>query len=779
MAQRDVDTKTGLSAPNLGAASFVRQGVVDKSGLLEGQGQAAALGVTATAKRTEAVALENLSKVIPGVVDTGLEIHKGVALANLQQEQNQEIDAFLQARKDPNLARTSAENAASLDLASHSLWDKLGKGEATIGDLDANLEAFDKETQALQAANQQGIVQPSELQTRLLAITRKHINANPGLSNELLNHAEKILALSGVSSLRDTKQKLDDSAAKAFEQQKNFLQKEASKHNIEFDVFQMDNPDYLGEIQDKVNQRKRDLNTFTNINEDEKVRNIKTTQQSDDFFRTKGSGLLRGALTAFNLDATQILQANKDNPEAAMQQVNDLVDQYMVEAQENLGPVASLSSGDGKFHLDTLKSTLEGVVTRLGNAATGKARLEVLTTQHGITEKLQEMQIQGVVNVPALKIIASNDGLLSWVRRNPHIEDKLIHGFSSIMTGDSRNPLVAEMMKSSTNTPGVKDAVGVSKALLEAGRSEEFMKSVRVFKDVSQSGQMSNDDMFHFMDSFMDSFSQRFVGEQARKAGTSEAITDVFAMAGQYTEYLGTALQNKTQGKDVRAIEVPGVGIRYVAKGDPKLESELNEKYAKRVNMMVKTFANIGGWTNDQAWQQIKGAYSELLKVDGSGAGSTTSGTVSPNVTDKIIGVESGGKSDAKNPNSTATGLGQFIEGTWLEEIKNSFPNLIQGKSKQEILDLRKDPEISRQVLDKHTQRNGDALRSASLPVNDTTLYLAHFLGVGAASKVLKSSPDTPISSVLGQDAINANKSILGGDKTVAHVIKFAERKMS
>lgn len=779
MAQRDVDTKTGLSAPNLGAASFVRQGVVDKSGLLEGQGQAAALGVTATAKRTEAVALENLSRVIPGIVDTGLEIHKGVALANLQQEQNQEIDAFLQARKDPNLARTSAENAASLDLASHSLWDKLGKGEATIGDLDANLEAFDKETQALQAANQQGIVQPSELQTRLLAITRKHINANPGLSNELLNHAEKILALSGVSSLRDTKQKLDDSADKAFKEAKDFLKKEASKHTVDFDLFRLDEPGYLEDLQDRVNQRKRDKMAFSNITEDEQVRNIKTTQQADDFWRTRGAQLQRGALASFNSDASQILQASGDNPDVAIQQIKDLRDQYIVESQENLGKLVSLSSGDGKFHFDNFKDMLDGVVTRLEGSATGADRLKVLTTQHNTAEKLQEMQLQGVVNVPALKIISSSPVLFSWVERNPHLQDKMIHGLTSIMTGDSRSPLIPELMKSSSHTPGVKDAVKMSSDLLASGRSEEFMKSVKVFKDVSQSGQMSNDDMFHFMDSFMDSFSQRFVGEQARKAGTSEAITDVFAMAGQYTEYMGTALQHKTQGKDVRAIEVPGVGIRYSVKGDPKLESELNEKYAKRVNMMVKTFANIGGWTNDQAWQQIKGAYSELLKVDGSGAGSTTSGTVSPNVTDKIIGVESGGKSNAKNPNSTATGLGQFIEGTWLEEIKNSFPNLIQGKSKQEILDLRKDPEISRQVLDKHTQRNGDALRSASLPVNDTTLYLAHFLGVGAASKVLKSSPDTPISSVLGQDAINANKSILGGDKTVAHVIKFAERKMS
>ena len=43
---------------------------------------------------------------------------------------------------------------------------------------------------------------------------------------------------------------------------------------------------------------------------------------------------------------------------------------------------------------------------------------------------------------------------------------------------------------------------------------------------------------------------------------------------------------------------------------------------------------------------------------------------VSGNLIDKITGVESGGNASAKNPNSTATGLGQFIESTWLRMLK-------------------------------------------------------------------------------------------------------------
>ena len=38
---------------------------------------------------------------------------------------------------------------------------------------------------------------------------------------------------------------------------------------------------------------------------------------------------------------------------------------------------------------------------------------------------------------------------------------------------------------------------------------------------------------------------------------------------------------------------------------------------------------------------------------------------------DQIIRVESGGKADAANPNSTAVGLGQFVEGTWIMMMNN------------------------------------------------------------------------------------------------------------
>ena len=62
---------------------------------------------------------------------------------------------------------------------------------------------------------------------------------------------------------------------------------------------------------------------------------------------------------------------------------------------------------------------------------------------------------------------------------------------------------------------------------------------------------------------------------------------------------------------------------------------------------------------------------------------------------DRIIRVESGGNSSAKNPLSSATGLGQFISSTWLRMMRTYRPDLARSLSAAEQLALRFDPTLS------------------------------------------------------------------------------------
>lgn len=155
--------------------------------------------------------------------------------------------------------------------------------------------------------------------------------------------------------------------------------------------------------------------------------------------------------------------------------------------------------------------------------------------------------------------------------------------------------------------------------------------------------------------------------------------------------------------------------------------------------------------------------------------GTLTSGGGS--IVDRIIGVESGGDPTAANPNSTALGAGQFITTTWLQMIRAHRPDLAEGKTDAEILAMRTDPVLSREMVGHLAQDNAIALGMRRIEATAGNLYLAHFLGAGGAIAVLTAAPGTPVAAVLSPDAIAANRSILEG-KTVEQVAAWAAGKM-
>jgi len=143
---------------------------------------------------------------------------------------------------------------------------------------------------------------------------------------------------------------------------------------------------------------------------------------------------------------------------------------------------------------------------------------------------------------------------------------------------------------------------------------------------------------------------------------------------------------------------------------------------------------------------------------------------------DQIIGVESGGSPNATNPNSSASGAGQFINSTWLSMIKQHRPDLAQGQSDADLLALKSDPQLSREMTAAYAADNGAILSKAGLPVTPGSTYLAHFAGPQGAVKVLQSDPNAPVGDVLGAGAVNANPFLRG--MTVADLQAWADRKM-
>jgi len=135
-----------------------------------------------------------------------------------------------------------------------------------------------------------------------------------------------------------------------------------------------------------------------------------------------------------------------------------------------------------------------------------------------------------------------------------------------------------------------------------------------------------------------------------------------------------------------------------------------------------------------------------------------------------------------KNPNSSATGFGQFLENTWAGPeggtgyYQKVFGNT--GETRAEILAKRGDPVVARQVAERFTRDNVEALKAEGLGVNNASVYLSHFLGSAGAIKVLKAGLDTPIGEVVSADAIASNRTVFRSVKTVEDMVKWAAEKM-
>jgi hypothetical protein len=155
-------------------------------------------------------------------------------------------------------------------------------------------------------------------------------------------------------------------------------------------------------------------------------------------------------------------------------------------------------------------------------------------------------------------------------------------------------------------------------------------------------------------------------------------------------------------------------------------------------------------------------------------------------VVERIIDVESNGNPNAKNKRSSATGPGQFLDETWLEMIRAHRPDLSRGRSEGEILELRRDPNLSREITARFAERNATALRQQGLPVTPGTVYLAHFAGAAGAVAILSAPENADAALVMAKaDATGRTKreKIIRANPflerfTVADLKTWADRKM-
>jgi hypothetical protein len=140
--------------------------------------------------------------------------------------------------------------------------------------------------------------------------------------------------------------------------------------------------------------------------------------------------------------------------------------------------------------------------------------------------------------------------------------------------------------------------------------------------------------------------------------------------------------------------------------------------------------------------------------------------------------IESGFNANARARTSSAAGLYQFVESSWLSVVKKHGAahglgwaadaigpggRVADAGTRQAILNLRTDPQVASLMAAEHASDNKDAIEGAlGREATGTDLYMAHFLGLGGARKFLSRMEADPeaTGAALFPAAARANRSV-------------------
>jgi hypothetical protein len=139
---------------------------------------------------------------------------------------------------------------------------------------------------------------------------------------------------------------------------------------------------------------------------------------------------------------------------------------------------------------------------------------------------------------------------------------------------------------------------------------------------------------------------------------------------------------------------------------------------------------------------------------------------------------ESGFNPNARARTSSATGLYQFIDGTWTGMVTR------HGAQFNISANDRLDPRANALMGAQYMRNNADHLRRNGIETNNTNIYMAHFLGAGGATSFLRENNRNPDRSAaeLFPQAAAANRPIFynrdGSPRTIGQVRAFMEQKI-
>lgn len=618
---------TGLSSPDLRAASFSKQGVVDQSGLFRGE---------ATARGIEGIA--------GGIRDFGqiaLDIDEGLAKASLEKDVLNEIDALKESR-DPDFAslQQGRFDEAAIELsAKEETRSLLKEDEGEGAAIQRTAPDFAEVTRRLKNAKRQGAISLDEFELRVLAATREAVAKRPGLINELRNHAQNVLDLSGIRQQVRFEDKLAELEGQADAKRRDRVIKQLDKANAVFDV---DTP--TEELETELNRLRRQDEVYEQGKRLREINQAVTQEEGTAALQQMGSQWSAGAFNEASRNMLQLFNEGMSSQEltSAKLQANRVVTQFRDEFGRLGRNLSVTNHPDFKDLRDNWMGAIENLSEVLQNAGSGAQAAEIAKNYMAVIQAQDKRAVYDLgFNQEALKAANLASTFIPFpdlFKRQPKFVDQLTESYSALLTESSRSPVLNKML--GTNIDGRRSDMALAvrdlmQKTLPSDRDtpeqrakkspDDFETVVNTALEVINNNigtntdlafktqtdlirELSNPDVRSFLNNANDMTKATLVDLAVKQASSLEPDRNRFLQAA------------RSQGVNIKPRVLPNGTLSFVTDNDTpearRLLQQFNNKFTSKYNDLIKYHATLFNMSVPQASDLLSDIYSGGSRED-------------------------------------------------------------------------------------------------------------------------------------------------------------------
>jgi hypothetical protein len=609
-------------------ALYERQGVMDKTGI----------GKELTKQMNYQIGSDAVKTAGQVVSD----VYTGVQIAGLEKDINEQaVNPFLRSLETgvhpdaENEVAQSQLNIEGMQAQNDGIFAQFGKrpGAEVVNDLNASESGIVKEGQKLNAALKQGRMTQQEFELRLRKVTREAINRNPGLTKQLLAHAQLVEHQSGVRLIADPKVQLDKAEAKQAAEETKLFIAQAKAAGVYVDPTKMNDPNHRTFVNAQVESRLRDVGNYDEVKRMHAAGEIAeqyTQKEREQLVPSTVRGAYAKAVDSFTQMAGEATSGNETDKKNAIANMYMHMEVAMQDLDEELNTQKILPSVR-KSYVDGFKGQLERTIKNVEDDVSGKRFADILGNTKSQLLTIQENNVLRNHDVASLDLQAKmgkDTDFVNFLRNNGALAKSLQDGYANLMKGTLNEGALQALYERNIN-PSKSDASWLVGKAFQTGNNEaagriiESAKQMTVdFADKHFAGDVEGK-----VRSQWDII--REIGKLKDTENVNLSTPDKASfttMTRDFLNYAGTRFSREIakleEDKNVNVITRFGKDGRMVIEAHgaaPGVERDLNTKYANAFNDAVQAFAAVNKNTWAASSEAIVRNYAEQWQFNDPG----------------------------------------------------------------------------------------------------------------------------------------------------------------